>query len=77
MCVFVFSAYKLCGLFPSFLFLPNFHSERWEAVLPPLGVLTVLIMLIIVPISIYANMKTDLKGFIGEDCMPLYDATTC
>ena len=70
-------ARQLCGLFPSFLFLPNFHSERWEAVLAPLGGLTVLIMLLIVPISIYANLKSDLKGFIGEDCMALYAATTC
>ncbi len=45
--------------------------------LAPLGGLTVLIMLLIVPISIYANLKSDLKGFIGEDCMALYAATTC
>lgn len=34
----------VCGLLPSFAFLPNFSSERWEVALPPLGLLTILIV---------------------------------
>ena len=67
----------LCGLFPSFLFLPNFHSERWEAILPLLGVVTVVMVILVLPISIYSSMKSDLVGFIGKDCEAIYQSTTC
>mmetsp|Transcript_1755 Transcript_1755/g.6118 ORF Transcript_1755/g.6118 Transcript_1755/m.6118 type:complete len:565 (-) Transcript_1755:161-1855(-) len=46
----------LCGLFPAFLFLPNFKSERWEAALPVLGLLTLLVVFIVFPIVVYKGL---------------------
>ena len=38
---------------PSFAFLPNFSSERWEVALPPLGLLTILIVGGLLPPYVY------------------------
>ena len=43
----------LCGLLPSFVFLPNFSSERWEVALPPLGILTILLVCGVLPPYVY------------------------
>ena len=40
----------ICGLFPGFLFLPNLKSERWEAILPWLG--------IVVAIGVYVGLPS-------------------
>ena len=67
----------LCGLMPSFLFLPNFNSEKWEAMLPPLGLLTVLCVFVFMPIAIYQSVLPDLccyadpsRGIVGEGNCP-------
>ena len=46
----------LCGLFPSFVFLPNFSSERWEVALPPLGILTIVIVAGCLPVYVYQEV---------------------
>ena len=43
----------ICGLLPSFAFLPNFSSERWEVALPPLGILTILLVGGLLPPYVY------------------------
>lgn len=43
----------LCGLFPSFLILPNFKSERWEAALPVLGLAAMFVVFVFFPTYIY------------------------
>ncbi len=45
----------LCGLFPSFLFLPNLKSERWEQILPIAGALVSLGVYIGLPLYFYRH----------------------
>lgn len=51
----------LCGLLPSFAFLPNFSSERWEVMLPPLGILTILVTGGLFPPYVYYETMENLK----------------
>ena len=43
----------VCGLFPAFLFLPNLHSEAWEAWLPYLGAAVALAVYVALPTYFY------------------------
>lgn len=43
----------LCGLFPSFLFLPNLKSEKWEQILPISGLFVTLGVYIGLPLYFY------------------------
>ena len=45
----------ISGLFPSFLFLPNFVKEDWEVHLPHCGLAVIIIVFIIFPIVIYQH----------------------
>lgn len=45
----------ISGLFPSFLFLPNFIKEDWEVYLPYCGLVVIIIVFIIFPIVIYEH----------------------
>ncbi len=45
----------VCGLFPSFLFLPNLSHEKWEAALPPVAVLFTLIVYTTLPSFYYEH----------------------
>lgn len=46
----------ICGLFPGFLFLPNLKSERWEAILPWLGIGVTLGVFVGLPIYFYEHI---------------------
>ena len=46
----------LCGLFPAFPFLPNFHSERWEAWLPVVGGLLAVVIYVTLPAYFYRQI---------------------
>ncbi|KAK9845911.1 hypothetical protein WJX81_005785 [Elliptochloris bilobata] len=56
----------LCGLFPSFLFLPNLRSERWEAWLPFTGGTLTAAVFITLPTYFYLGRLPHL-GDCGED----------
>eukprot|EP00877_Chromochloris_zofingiensis_P014440 jgi/Chrzof1/924/Cz01g33230.t1 len=43
----------VCGLFPAFLCLPHLSSERWEALLPLIGVSAVLGVFVALPVWLY------------------------
>lgn len=45
----------LCGLFPSFLFLPNLKSERWEQILPIAGGLVLIGVYVGLPLYFYKH----------------------
>lgn len=45
----------VCGLFPSFLFLPNLHSEWWEAWLPIAGGLVAVVVYVSLPVYFYVS----------------------
>ncbi|KAK3252000.1 hypothetical protein CYMTET_38690 [Cymbomonas tetramitiformis] len=53
----------LCGLFPSFLVLPNFRAEKWEAMLPWAGLIVMVATFCIFPAIVYqvkfAELDTD------------------
>lgn len=44
------------GLFPSFLFLPNFVKEDWEVYLPHCGIAVLFVVFFIFPIIIYEHI---------------------
>lgn len=46
----------LCGLFPSFLFLPNLRSEKWEQILPILGGFVMLGVFAGLPVYFYQRV---------------------
>jgi hypothetical protein len=55
----------LCGLFPGFLFLPRLGSERWEALLPLLGVLVLSVVLLALPLYLYLAVLPGLPAVCG------------
>ncbi|CAD7698391.1 unnamed protein product [Ostreobium quekettii] len=46
----------LAGLFPSFVFLPNLHQAKWEAILPYLGFASMLFFYLVLPIYVYSDI---------------------
>ncbi|CAD7695058.1 unnamed protein product [Ostreobium quekettii] len=46
----------LAGLFPSFVFLPNLHKTKFEAVLPYLGFLSIVFFYVLLPIYVYGDV---------------------
>ena len=44
------------GLFPSFLFLPNFVKEDWEVYLPHCGLAVIVVVFFIFPIIVYEHV---------------------
>ncbi len=55
----------LCGLFPAFLFLPRLQSERWEALLPLLGILVMLGVFAALPVYLYKVVLPPLPALCG------------
>ena len=55
----------LCGLFPAFLFLPRLQSERWEAVLPLLGIAVLLGVFVALPAYLYAAVLPGVPAQCG------------
>lgn len=51
----------LCGLFPSFLFLPNLRSEKWEQILPILGGFVMLGVFVALPTYFYRHRLPQLQ----------------
>lgn len=51
----------LCGLFPSFLFLPNLKSEKWEQILPIAGGVVTLGVYIALPLYFYKHRLPELN----------------
>ncbi|GAB4816594.1 hypothetical protein N2152v2_003640 [Parachlorella kessleri] len=51
----------LCGLFPAFLFLPNLHSERWEAWLPYVGGLLAIVIYVTLPAYFYRHIYQNIS----------------
>ncbi|GAQ79753.1 rhomboid-like protease [Klebsormidium nitens] len=43
----------LAGLFPAFLYLPNFKHDWWEAALPPAGLLAMAFFFVVCPAVVY------------------------
>ena len=50
----------LCGLFPSFLFLPNLKSEKWEQVLPIAGGFVLVGVYTALPLYFYKHRLPEL-----------------
>lgn len=46
----------VCGMFPAFFFVPNLHTERWEALLPILGGLVAVVVYIAMPLYFYLSI---------------------
>mmetsp|Transcript_63826 Transcript_63826/g.201930 ORF Transcript_63826/g.201930 Transcript_63826/m.201930 type:complete len:215 (-) Transcript_63826:61-705(-) len=62
-----------CGLFPSFLVLPNMKAERWEMVLPFLGVGTIIMVFLVVPVWVYFHTLPKIDCSWKDDPLSLVD----
>lgn len=51
----------VCGLFPAFLYLPNFKSAKWEAILPVLGLTVCLVVYVAFPVYVYTKIFDNLS----------------